>query len=356
MCIRDRLDTATNPSLNVFGVGSIKLPLSESSALSLIGLKHPWSLASWNPTFPTALPGAAFVPQELNLGHPFWAHAIAKATKQACMDLDLARFGTWTAALRGMLLETPNGVFSRQHDPCGRPTLEVVLPSYHQGGGRSFSLGSWEVFFSRIDQLQHDIKYHAWLAGTTAHCEPLEAGYRLALLYDLVPTSSVSSPFSALARLDKLSVLRRTLQEWASLATTACSSDHRPRWLVAPIKEVAPWQEMDIDCLEGESEVLIWRGNLTMNTGDSTRQMVFRFDWTRHSSASIDREDQAARTFGIDARDLVDQYIVRPDDVLGVDYAELEGFVSQSTTQSDQHRGVLVGRRLLDALCVRYTN
>ena len=85
---------------------------------------------------------------------------------------------------------------------------------------------------------------------------------------------------------------------------------------------------------------------MNTNTMNTAQQMLFRFDWTRLSSGSIDLEDQATRTFGIDARELLGQYIVQPDDVLGVEYAELEGFVSQSVLQSDQQCGVLVGRCL----------
>ncbi|TFK65125.1 hypothetical protein BDN72DRAFT_921404 [Pluteus cervinus] len=215
--ISQTFSEAPNPWLHIEGLGLIGLPLSEREAKLII------QASSQTPVFDSAhAVGHSWEiePQRLSFENSKWPTFVNETVlKLVCKGLPVGT--AFSPALlccelsKSLLYETGLHPLSHQDKPKSPgifATIVVVLPSRFTGGEVSVShSGQTKTFDIAPDSMLTSVVSRYIDA---AHDDaPVTSGYRLALSYNLVHTSTNPLP-TFLPSEDTLAEIRRVLRKW----------------------------------------------------------------------------------------------------------------------------------------------
>jgi hypothetical protein len=184
-----------HPGLHVEGVGHIALPIIEgqAKALAAVAQQAPHGQGMKTVIDTTVRKTWQIEPRKIRLENPAWPVALEQLTAQAAIALGVeARLVR--AELYKVLLYEPGGFFKKHRDTEKATgmfaTLVVQLPSRYTGGAFVVSHGGETKEFTLGSG--GDASYCCHFVTHYADCEheiqPVESGYRLALVYSLCYT------------------------------------------------------------------------------------------------------------------------------------------------------------------------
>ncbi len=210
---------AVLPGLEVAGLGSIGLPLSEKQAAELTQLceQAPYGKGEETLIDTNVRRVWRMTPDRFALTNPDWETLLQKIVKKVQKELGLER-QKLESHLYDLLLYEPGGFFlpHRDGEKLDRmvATLVVVLPSSFQGGElvirhdgqeRTIDFGHGEEPFR--------IHYAAFYADCEHEVLPLRVGHRLCLVYNLTLVNS-KKRIAAPRISEPIESIRQILEDW----------------------------------------------------------------------------------------------------------------------------------------------
>lgn len=181
------------PGLEVEGVGSIGLPLTEAGAKQLIGVarKAPFGKGTdtvWDTEVRNTWEIDA---RQLKLKNPAFQERVQEILEEVKQGLGIPEKHQITAELYKLLLYEEGSFFLPHQDSEKEPgmfgTLVLSLPAEYRGGTfrLRFREKEAEVSFSEAERL-YRLSYIAFYADCEHEIKPITEGYRLTLVYNLV--------------------------------------------------------------------------------------------------------------------------------------------------------------------------
>ncbi|KAJ7169374.1 hypothetical protein C8R43DRAFT_122366 [Mycena crocata] len=243
VCKRYAMGVAPNPCLEIDGLGTVGLPLSERDARAIISACKPARLPSGN----TELSGIwEMSAEKIHLDNPAWDTWIEKTAgataSRALGAVERARKATpWAAAAapatfaaRKLVIHEA-GSSGATHVGRADPTdkigdLTVILPGRHDGGQLQFRHAGASTAFNSAPESGRQTTIIASYTGVTHTLSSITSGYRLSIVYDIhEPAKSGGSRGSSLPEMHTAHErLRTILRSWKEGA----SDDAAPKSLV----------------------------------------------------------------------------------------------------------------------------
>lgn len=219
------------PPLRVDGVGPVALPLLAVQAQQLLAVSTPAPYGRGADTLVDAgvRRAAQIGPERVTIDDPAWADTLTTIVAEATRQLGA---GSATAELYKLLIYEPGGFFVPHRDTEKVDgmfaTLVVALPSAHEGGALVVRHGGEEVRLDlRNDNLSR-VTYAAFYADCVHELEPITAGYRLVLVYNLVRRgATVRPPEHGAAIREVTTILRRWAASDEAPVKALCTLAHR---------------------------------------------------------------------------------------------------------------------------------
>ncbi len=191
------------PGMQVEGLGDIGFPITPSQAKALIGIARqaPFGRGSKTVTDTSVRNTWEIDAGLVSILNPAWAKFLQKTLKTVKKELGIKKAEV-TASFYKLLIYEKGGFFLPHKDSEKEKgmfgTLVIGLPSAHSGGellirfdGKEESIG-----FSQ-DAASYRIPYAAFYADCEHEVKPLQSGYRICLVYNLLQTDNqtpVNSP------------------------------------------------------------------------------------------------------------------------------------------------------------------
>jgi hypothetical protein len=183
------------PGLEVKGFGEIALPLATAQAKALIkeAKAAPYGKGSQTITDPAVRSAWEIDAGRLKFRNPAWEQFLNTLLKDIQVQMGIER-AKITASLYKLLIYQKGDFFLPHKDSEKEKgmfaTLTIGLPSAHTGGELLVRFDGWE---KRADFSAAASNYRIPFAAFYADCEheikPLESGYRICLVYNLLQTS-----------------------------------------------------------------------------------------------------------------------------------------------------------------------
>lgn len=244
------------PLVQVDGVGSLSFPLLEAQAAALIAAAE---LAPFGRGEQTVLDTSVrrvwqIDAQRVHLGGKHWAQSLRLVLADAARGLG-CEDATIQAELYKLLVYDPGGFFLPHRDSEKAPgmfgTLLIQLPSPHSGGELRIRHGSREV---RIDLSATDsaeLGFAAFYADCEHEVRPVDAGYRLCLVFNLLRGAAGDGPPAKAPSYDAEDA------QATRLLKAAFGSKGAPRKLVWLMAHQYSQAELGFDALKGVDAAVV---------------------------------------------------------------------------------------------------
>ena len=180
------------PGLEVKNAGNIAFPLNKDQAQTLIKVAHkaPFGLGGETVYDNTVRSAWEIDADQIKINNPQWIRLLNKVLTKVKEELGLGDAAV-TASLYKLLVYEKGDFFLPHKDTEKEKgmfgTMVVELPSEHSGGALIVRYEGEEVIadFSAADH-QFNINYTAFYADCEHEVKPLESGYRICLVYNLI--------------------------------------------------------------------------------------------------------------------------------------------------------------------------
>ncbi|KAJ6572542.1 hypothetical protein DFH09DRAFT_1362470 [Mycena vulgaris] len=210
VCTRYAMGIAPNPCLEIDGLGTIGLPLSERDARAII--------AACDPAYASAQDSAASAiqemsPEKIHFDNPAWDIWLQKTAGAAASKALTASATASTFALRKLLIHT-TGITNHTGPTVGNSTdgkigdLIAVLPARHEGGQLQVQHAGQSKSFAFASQSGQLTSIVAAYSGVKHTMTAITTGARLALVYDIF-----QPPTTTRAALPELRAADRSLHD-----------------------------------------------------------------------------------------------------------------------------------------------
>ncbi|TDL25472.1 hypothetical protein BD410DRAFT_895742 [Rickenella mellea] len=225
--LSETYDLAATPCLVVEGLGPIGLPLStvEACRLRSVCRRAPFGKGERTIVDTEVRDTWELDPQNFKFANPAWDRWISSvALPKVCEELGVSSTPSPPRAeLYKLLLYETGSHFLPHQDTEKAPgmfaTIVVVLPSQFTGGEVHVSHGSLHKVFDAAATSAFATTVLSWYTDVMHEVKPVTGGYRLALSYNLVHTSSTLRPALPGAE-GPIIRLRSVLQAWACAERT----------------------------------------------------------------------------------------------------------------------------------------
>lgn len=188
------------PGLVVDGLGSLSVPLSDKLAVELKAVcsRAPFGRGESTVYDPAVRDTWQLAPDRFRLSNPAWdgrfLPALVERVKKelGCGD------GRVQAELYKLLLYEAGQHFVAHRDTEKSAgmfgTLVVMLPSAYSGGALAVSHGDAQKVFDYAAENHFSMCFAAFYADCKHEIRPIESGYRLCLVYNLIHTGKGFAP------------------------------------------------------------------------------------------------------------------------------------------------------------------
>ncbi|HQX48957.1 MAG TPA: 2OG-Fe(II) oxygenase, partial [Planctomycetaceae bacterium] len=214
------------PGLEVAGLGPVALPLTGIAAKELIACCHqaPYGKGTETVVDTKVRKVWELDPGQFELLNPEWPGCVERITDAVREHLGLKE-QTLDAQLYKLLIYEKGGFFLPHKDgeKVDRmvATLVVGLPSKHAGGELLVRHAGAESVIRFDDPTQqYAVQYAAFYADCEHEVKPLESGYRLCLVYNLVLSGTDQEKLQAPNFAEQTSQLTALLQKWKASKQT----------------------------------------------------------------------------------------------------------------------------------------
>ena len=208
------------PGLEVNGIGPIGLPLNESAALELIGCcrQAPYGKGTKTVVDTNVRRVWELDPEQFQLLNPEWPNCMDRVMSAIQQHLGL-QDQPLESQLYKLLIYEKGGFFLPHKDgeKVDRmvATCIISLPSPHEGGSLVIRHAGEEVTI-RFDSPENrfNLQYAAFYSDCEHEVKPVESGYRLCLVYNLVLTGNGRAAVQAPNFGQQADRLTSLIQKW----------------------------------------------------------------------------------------------------------------------------------------------
>jgi hypothetical protein len=238
------------PIVQVDGVGLLSFPLLDVQAAALIAAAE---LAPYGRGEQTVLDTSVrrawqIDAARVHIGGKSWAPSLRRVLAEVARGLG-CEDASIRAELYKLLVYDPGGFFLPHRDSEKAPgmfgTLLVQLPSLHEGGELRIRHGSREahIDLSRTDA--SEIGFAAFYADCEHEVRPVQSGYRLCLVFNLLREAASDTPPASAPSYDA------EVAQAARLIGAAFAAEAAPRKLVWLLEHHYSQAELSFDALKG---------------------------------------------------------------------------------------------------------
>ncbi|KAM5475397.1 hypothetical protein MauCBS54593_001085 [Microsporum audouinii] len=215
------INRSLNPSLHINGLGRVvDLPLSPEDAKAVVDLCH---RSPFGKGAETLVDTSVRKCWELNVADfdlkaPGWGNYMKKVIADVSKGLGIAHQADSIRADPYKLLLYEEGAFFLSHQDSPKAdgmfgTLVVCLPTKHEGGEIILKHDDKSLVFKTSTTSRAGFSYAAWYSDVFHEVQPITAGYRLVLTYNLIHEGSSNVPK---APTSKTTPLVNALKLWKS--------------------------------------------------------------------------------------------------------------------------------------------
>ncbi|KAL2057964.1 hypothetical protein ABVK25_001581 [Lepraria finkii] len=245
------IDSFVHPGISVDPIGTVRLPLSEEDAHTLVQASHK---APFGKGTETVVDESVRKTWEIDAGK---IHFLNKAW-QSCLDRTVEHVAGELGVADGainvraefykMLLYGKGAMFKAHKDTEKVPgmfgTLIICLPSKHTGGAVCLQHGEKSARFNTSENSAFDTAFIAWYTDVTHEIEPVQTGYRWVLTYNLINESK--DPYRSASALDaRTGHFAQALTRWQNLEDV-------PQYLAYPLDHQYTDRDLRLARLKGD--------------------------------------------------------------------------------------------------------
>ncbi|PFH45840.1 hypothetical protein AMATHDRAFT_43930 [Amanita thiersii Skay4041] len=211
-----------NPCLEIQGVGPIGLPLSERDAMAIVGhsSQAPYGHGERTIVNTEVRDTWEISPQGVKFDNPNWDGFVQKlATNTICPELGAAHDSSPPRIefYKLLLYQTGSHFLAHRDTPKADgmfATMIILLPSRYTGGEVHLTHAGEKKVFDFSVSSYFGSAVLAWYTDVIHEVKPITSGYRLALSYNIIHTSTqISRP--VVAEMDGTPVtLKNILRKW----------------------------------------------------------------------------------------------------------------------------------------------
>ncbi|GKT96259.1 2OG-Fe(II) oxygenase [Colletotrichum tofieldiae] len=218
----------TNPGLKIKGHAAFPLPLTPDHAELVKGACRQAPFGKGDDTLvDTSVRNTwELEHNQFELLNPEWSAFLMKVGAESAGGLGLMNISLKPHKL---LLYEKGSFFKRHKDTEKEPgmvgTMVVCLPSEHLGGDVHISFGSDTRSYSTAPTSRFDLTALAWYSDVSHEVKELEAGYRLALTYNIIQNGSKKQSAGFFGQQAKQ--IRNILLEWQTMFPDKATLIHR---------------------------------------------------------------------------------------------------------------------------------
>ncbi|KAJ3484093.1 hypothetical protein NLI96_g5882 [Meripilus lineatus] len=167
---------APNPSLDIQGLGTIGVPLSnhDAEAIKSMAEQAPFGMGAKSVIDKTVRDTWEIDAKLITFGNPRWTDFMQNSVKQA-----------WSHFLPHVDTEKVDGMFA---------TVVVVLPSRYTGGTVCVSHNGVDITYDCSQTSLNTTTVMAWYTDVMHEIKPITSGYRLAISFNLIHTTNFLRP------------------------------------------------------------------------------------------------------------------------------------------------------------------
>ncbi|PFH47025.1 hypothetical protein AMATHDRAFT_7154 [Amanita thiersii Skay4041] len=216
------LPEAPNPFLNIEGIGLIGLPLSEREAAVIIrhSSQAPYGHGDRTLVNPEVRDTWEISSSCVKFDNPTWEGFVQKvATTILCPELGVAQVASPPRVEFYKLLLYQTGSHFLPHQDTPKTdgmfaTMIILLPSKYTGGQVHLSHGSEQKVFDFATDSYVNAAVLGWYTDVVHEVKPITSGYRLALSYNIIHTSTQVSRPVVTELNQSAEKLRNILRKW----------------------------------------------------------------------------------------------------------------------------------------------
>lgn len=245
-------------SIRIDGLGRLGLPIPpiQAEAIAKLATPAPYGLGKQTLVDPTVRRCGQISASMIHSADPRWHRVVEQVTRQAAASLGAE--GEVRAELYKLLVYQPGDFFTQHRDTEKEPsmfaTLVIVLPCPHSGGelvvrhaGREATLDLANGSLEDEDEASRAlgvVRWAAFYAGCQHELRPLRAGYRVALVYNLLRPNGRA--MGVPDHRPTISSAAQALRDWEQ------QGDEGPLKLVYPLKHQYSLAELAFTTLKNE--------------------------------------------------------------------------------------------------------
>ena len=243
-----------NPQLEVNGMGVIALPLLPVQAEQLIAMAEQAPYGRGEDTLIDADVRRTWqiTPDHVQLKDRHWPQTLETIVTRCAEGLGVN--ASVSAELYKLLVYDEGSFFVSHRDTEKAPgmfaTLIVVLPSQHDGGELLIRHRDQQVRLELGGTKLSEISFAAFYADCVHEILPITAGYRLALVYNLIRQGKGKPPQAPNYDTEQTR-LATLLQQWCTTKHQSDIDDTSPEKLIYPLEHVYTPAELSFDALKG---------------------------------------------------------------------------------------------------------
>eukprot|EP00053_Salpingoeca_punica_P010580 m.95081 g.95081 ORF g.95081 m.95081 type:complete len:959 (-) comp15438_c0_seq5:287-3163(-) len=212
------------PTIEIAGVGRLGFPLSEQQAKAIekVATRAPYGRGADTVVDETVRKVWQVAPGQLTAFRGVgWEKALADIVSTVSHDLGCESVGKISATLYKVLLYDKGGFFTKHRDTEKEDgmfgTLVISLPSKHTGGDLVLEHEGIKVSLNLGTDESAEVKFAAFYADCEHEVLPIESGYRLCLVYNLVRPAGCKS-LTVPDESERVAQAAKALQQWSSSA------------------------------------------------------------------------------------------------------------------------------------------
>ncbi|KAJ6454515.1 hypothetical protein C8R47DRAFT_997217 [Mycena vitilis] len=242
---------ASNPCLEIDGIGLVGLPLSVAAAQALLshnrssGLDRLEILAEQ-----VGIPYMLALASDVRFANPGWDTWFNKEANAICTGLSGQRVKP-LYRLKKLVLEGATSLLPRSEEAIA--TLVVILPSTFQGGDFIFDHGVQSKTVRLAPQSHLFTSIVAAYSVVKGKMCAITSGYRLALHYEVLQFSVDNLGMPPFPDMDEPSrALRQAIMDWREDNT-----DKAPKLIPYFLQRRYPWAQLSLQALAGPDALLM---------------------------------------------------------------------------------------------------
>ncbi|KZV95593.1 hypothetical protein EXIGLDRAFT_644081 [Exidia glandulosa HHB12029] len=213
-------DDAPNPTLRLDELGVVGLPLSTTEAGRVISqcTQAPFGQGERTIVDKDVRDTWEMDRAKVHFDNPAWAAFVKRVVKDVCHALGVNREASKPRCDLHKLLLYETGLFFLPHVDTEKAngmfaSVIIVLPTQFTGGDAHLSHGSQSMVFNSSGPSLTKTTVLAWYTDVKHEIKPITSGYRLALSYNLVHTTTSLRP-SLADNTSSFSKLRHIMLSW----------------------------------------------------------------------------------------------------------------------------------------------